>query len=121
MPVAVVIDNGSGSIKAGLATDRAPKVEFAAAVGRRGRETLVGDAAVAKCAQYPFESEVVDDWDAAEALWNCAFYNLHIEPSEHPVLLTESTTARASDREKMAEIMFEKFNAHSVFIVNDVT
>ena len=45
-----------------------------------------------------------------EKIWHHIFYNeMHVSPDEHPVLLTEAPNNKKKDREKIMEIMFEKF------------
>jgi hypothetical protein len=50
------------------------------------------------------------DWDAVEALWERGFAELAVDAKEHPILLGDSPTLRESDREKMAELLFETYN-----------
>ncbi|MFX1298701.1 MAG: actin, cytoplasmic 2 [Promethearchaeota archaeon] len=58
-----------------------------------------------------------EGWSVMEKIWHYTFYKvLNIDPSEHPVLLTESPLLRRPDREKMAEIMFETFNIPALYI-----
>jgi actin-related protein len=42
---------------------------------------------------------------------------MHLEASEHPVLLSESIRGKKKHREKMAEIMFERFRVPSLSIM----
>jgi len=56
------------------------------------------------------------DWSAVEALWEKGFAELAVDPKEHPILLADSPTLRESDREKMAELMFETFNVPAYFV-----
>ena len=43
-------------------------------------------------------------------IWHHIFYNeMHVDPSEHPVMLTESPNNKKKNRETMMEIMFEEF------------
>ncbi len=45
-----------------------------------------------------------------EKIWNYCFVNeLKIEPKEYPCLLTEAALNPKNNREKMIEIMLEKF------------
>lgn len=92
---AVVIDNGSGRCKAGIAGDDAPRTDFPSIVGRPrvknimfdDKEFYVGDDALAKKGvlnlKYPIEHGVVNDHDDMEKIWHHCFYNeLRLDPSE---------------------------------------
>jgi len=66
---------------------------------------------------YPIEHGVVNDWDAMEKVWHYTFHNdLRVNPSEHPVLLTEAPLNPAKNREKFSEILFETFNVPAMYV-----
>ncbi|OQV16170.1 Alpha-centractin [Hypsibius exemplaris] len=130
--VPVVIDNGSGLIKAGFAGDQVPKSHFPNFVGRTKYTRLMaggleGDIFVGPRAdehrgllslKYPMEHGIVTDWSDMERVWRYVYSKeqLHTDPEEHPVLLTEPPNNPRRNREKMAEIFFETFNVPAAYI-----
>lgn len=60
---------------------------------------------------------IVSNWDHVEQLWNHAFSDrLHIDPSQHPILLAEASFNTRPIREKCTELMFEKYKTPALFI-----
>lgn len=50
-------------------------------------------------------------------IWEqCFSKELKVDPKEHPILLTEHPNPSKPDREKMTQIILEKFDAPSVFL-----
>lgn len=43
---------------------------------------------------------------------------MRIDPTEHPILVTEPAWNSPENRERMAEIMFEEFNVPAFYIAN---
>eukprot|EP00324_Dicrateria_rotunda_P010956 CAMPEP_0206180072 /NCGR_PEP_ID=MMETSP1474-20131121/67700_1 /ASSEMBLY_ACC=CAM_ASM_001110 /TAXON_ID=97495 /ORGANISM="Imantonia sp., Strain RCC918" /LENGTH=141 /DNA_ID=CAMNT_0053593483 /DNA_START=112 /DNA_END=537 /DNA_ORIENTATION=+ len=71
---------------------------------------------------HPIEYGIVTDWDDMEKLWNHLFTNeLHVNPSERPVICTDSPLSTKEQREKMGQIMFETFNVPSFYVTNQAT
>ena len=130
---ALVLDNGSGVCKIGFAADEAPKSVFSAIVGKprnpgiiigtEQKDAYIGDEAQAKRGvvhmRYPIEHGIVVHWDDMERIWNHAFQNeLRTVTDDHQVLITEASLNPRENREKMTQLMFDKFNINAFYVGN---
>lgn len=132
-PNTIVIDNGSGLIKAGQAGDDTPGVVFPSLVGfpkkKAGlrdsseKEIYVGEEAQLRRGtlrlDYPLEHGNVGLWEVMERVWRYTFEDkLGVSPEEHPVLLSIPPLAPKANREKMATLMFEIYSVPALSIQN---
>ncbi|KAK8885783.1 hypothetical protein M9Y10_041237 [Tritrichomonas musculus] len=127
----IVIDNGSHMMKAGYGGDEAPRSVFRSIIGRSkyvsivgaplNRNLFIGDDAWDKAEilniNYPIKHGVVTNWDDMEKIWSFTFQKeLRVDPTQHPVVVIEPVKNPKSNREKMAQIMFETFNVPSFYV-----
>lgn len=123
----IVIDNGSGMLKAGWAGENLPSVIIPSVIGEPflqenpEEEVLYVGEGVAPLAgavkvRYPLAHGKVVRWDDLELLWDHTFDLLDAEPAAHPVLLTEPPLNPHKNRERMIEIMFEKYTVPAAHI-----
>lgn len=127
---AVVIDNGTGMIKAGIAGDEAPKAYFPTVVGYTkyerlpgsdGKNCLIGEEAIAKkgvlTLKYPLENGIVKEWEDMEKIWRYTYFDqLKTDPEQHPVLLTEAALNPKDNKEKTLEIFFDEFKVPAYYV-----
>jgi len=123
----IVIDNGSGFIKAGFGGEERPKCHFSSYVGRPKHPKVMQNTStvedivvgpkvdthrgILKCS-YPMEHGTVNNWEDMEILWQYIYKNeLKVSESEHPVLLTEAPLNPAKNREMAAQV----FSSRSMF------
>ncbi|KAI8831264.1 actin-like protein [Chytridium lagenaria] len=101
----VVIDNGSGVIKAGFAGDEQPKCYIPSFVGRPKHARAMAGA-------------VEGDTFIGKKHKNFYVYTEELKTlsEEHPVLLTEAPLNPRQNRETAAQIFFETFNVPALFI-----
>lgn len=130
----IVIDNGSGAIKAGFAGGEQPDVTFPSFVGRPrhakvmsgglDEDFFVGNKAITHRGvlklNYPISHGIIQnsqDWSDMQKLWEYTLEELGVQNSEqHPVLLTEAPNNPRSNRAKAAEIFFETFNVPALYV-----
>ena len=64
-----------------------------------------------------FQDGVVQNWDAAEALLSYTYKScLCCNPEDHPLLMAEPSFNPPANREKVTELLFEKFNVPALFL-----
>lgn len=127
MVAAVVVDNGSGMVKAGFGGQETPSAVFPSIIGRPRipgvilgeNAVIVGEQAQKKrgilSLRYPVEHGIVVNWDDMETLWQHTFASeLRIDISEHPIMLTEAALNPKNNREKTLAVMFETFDVPSM-------
>jgi len=128
----VIIDNGSGMMKAGIAGEEAPSATFPSIVGRpknasamqgvTQKSEYIGDEAQQKRGvlnlKYPIANGIVSDWEDMEKVWHHTFYNeLRVTPSEvQGVLVTEAPRNPKANRERMLTAMFETFEVKNMYV-----
>ncbi|RLI09076.1 actin, cytoplasmic 2 [Candidatus Bathyarchaeota archaeon] len=128
---AIILDVGSGFTKTGFAGEESPTRVFLSVIGRpkyppaligpRYKDYYVGEEALKLRGimriSYPLEHGIVKDWDGFKKIVDFAFTEcLRIDPSKHPVLLTEAPLNPRDNREKAAEILFEDFRVPALYV-----
>ena len=130
----IIIDNGSGFIKAGFGGEKEPKTIFPTSIGYLRfsgctgfidvkKEYFIGKNAERRIQllkmDYPIKNGIITNWDDMEKIWKHIFQNeLYVSPEENYVLLTEVPFNSNEMREKIAQIMFEHFNVPGLYIEN---
>ncbi|XP_063173446.1 actin-related protein T2-like [Candoia aspera] len=125
---AVIIDNGSGSCKAGISGQSEPQSIVPSVVGRvqeRAEEFYIGDRALSKkgaLLSYPVERGIISCWDDMEKLLRYIYkHELKVKPSTRPVFLSEPPRNPRQNREKITERMFEDFKVPALYLAIQAT
>ncbi|XP_067943589.1 actin-related protein 2-A [Watersipora subatra] len=130
----VVCDNGTGFVKCGFAGSNFPAHIFPSLVGRpvirsttkvgdiQIKDLMVGDDASKLRSMlevnYPMDNGIVRSWEDMLHIWDYTFgeEKLNVDPKECKILLTEPPMNPNKNREKMVEVMFEKYGFSGVYI-----
>ncbi|KAG2388214.1 hypothetical protein C9374_001064 [Naegleria lovaniensis] len=127
----VVIDNGSGFIKAGIAGYESPTTRFSNIIGKAkdcsvlvgtvNREFYVGQSAQSKRGilqlSYTMEHGLIENYDAWESVISHTYYSeLKLAPEEQPLLMTDAPLTPKTQREKMTEILMEKLEVPAFYL-----
>ena len=129
--VAIVLDVGSGAMKAGFGSNDAPAVTFPNVVGRpKGKNSMAGlgnksvyygEEALRMrgtlTLKYPIEHGIISNFDDFTGLMaHCLQNELRVDPTDRDFFLTEAPLNPKENREKIVEIFFETFSAGRVYI-----
>ncbi|CAL8316333.1 unnamed protein product [Boreogadus saida] len=126
----IVLDTGSGVMKAGFADEELPAIIFPTVIGLPKYEEMMNgsserDGFIGHDAQhmrgvlalrYPMKNGVIHNWDDMEKIWHHAFQQLCADPEDHPVMLTEAPMSPLHHRQRAVEVMFERFCAPYVYV-----
>ncbi len=58
---------------------------------------------------YPIDNGIIKNWEDTKLLWDYGFKKLNVNPKNTSILVTESVRNSNENREKLANIIFEKF------------
>lgn len=124
----VILDNGSGYLKAGFSTDQIPSYTIPALVGRpmlryeehietfEIKPIMIGDQVIPVRSmleiKHPMKEGIIEDKEDMELLWRYALNDkMGIDQSELKnlkIMMTEAPMNPNKNKEIMAEILFEK-------------
>jgi actin-related protein len=130
----VVIDNGTGFVKAGFSGQDLPRIIMPTVVGEHTEKIdqsqlnandtqtdkktyAFGNAAYQNKDTHELFEPITRgklDWDNMEKIWGHIFAELNLEPKNVNLLMTDSPFWDGEDRKKMAEIMFDHFRVKSL-------
>ena len=127
----IVIDNGSGLLKAGFAGDDAPKCIFPTIIGRPigtgvlvgmdQKDCYVGSEAVSKKSvlkiDEPVQQGVIVNYEDMTKIWSHLMNNeLRVAPDEHKMMISEPPRNPKPNREKLVNIMFNEFSVQRMYV-----
>ncbi|KAJ3813542.1 actin family [Lentinula aff. lateritia] len=123
----VILDNGAGTIKAGIASgvlgeQEAVRLVPNAIVRSKGDKATYFGHEIAKCKDYsslhyqlPFEKGYIVDWDAEKAIWDGVFSQevLGVNTTESSLILTEPYFNLPNIQEIYDQFVFEEYEFSS--------
>ncbi|KAJ0061291.1 hypothetical protein NL108_014818, partial [Boleophthalmus pectinirostris] len=119
----IILDTGSGLMKAGFADEDLPSVLFPTIIGVPKYEEIMNSSSVKDtyvgheaqhmrgvlALRHPIKNGIIGNWDDMQRIWQHTFDLLRVDPGEHPVLLTEAPMNPLENKQRAMEIMFEFF------------
>ncbi|XP_008189579.2 actin-like protein 6B [Acyrthosiphon pisum] len=135
--IPVAFDAGSRSIRFGFCYDRTPSSDIPAVLGDMldGKESVVHTNRIGENSTYKVDTNtlcvpregmelinimdkgLIQDWDAFENLMEYAYSScLFTDPKLHPIIFTESPMNTDKNRERLMELLFEKFNVPAMML-----
>jgi len=128
---AIVIDNGSSSVRAGWQSDAEPRLQFPPLMARytdrklNRKLTFIGseiyfDGTARGQAKNVYEpgSNIINNWDSQEGILDYIFVKLGIDGKygivDRPVVMTEPLANLSYTRKVMSEILYELYSVPSV-------
>lgn len=130
---AIVVDLGSGTLRAGFAGDEKPTASFAnmvgypkydeVIVGVDNKDHYVGDEADAMRGvlklEYPIQKGIVENYELLDLIWKHTFDNeLRVQPQGKKIMITEPPLNPLHVRNKLATDLFEKYGVAGMYINN---
>ncbi|XP_006883752.1 PREDICTED: actin-like protein 8 [Elephantulus edwardii] len=128
----IVIDHGSGFLKAGLSGCNEPQMVFPSIVNyipcrenpgpsyAQRRVSLGIDFGRPDTYSYPIQRGRVLNWEGVEHIWSFVLEKHRQENKDFPVLITESPLKDPGERKKTLEIMFELLDVPSVLLADQL-
>ena len=136
---AVVFDFGSNSIRAGFAGEDTPKADLPASIGVLHEASAVDtDDSVKKISKTKYyigtnkvklpiadmtvtnliKDGMIENWELFEkALDHLYTFSIQSQSAYHPVVMSEAAWNTRSNREKLTELLFEKYSIPAFFLV----
>jgi actin-related protein len=133
----IIMDIGSGAIKAGFARNDQPKcyipmivgkpIDDVQMVGMDQKDFYFGDEAITKKSMlditYPVKQGIVPDdhsFEMLEKILEHQIFNqeLRVSPEDHKCMLTEPPGNPKENREKMVDLMFNTFKVPKLYLGN---
>lgn len=133
---ALVFDPGHFSLRVGYAGEDCPKSEIPSVVGTSFDTEAAPEAENKRkfhidtvALHYPkkamevtnyIKDGMIDNWDIFEKVMDYSYDKvIKSESEQHPVLFSEAAWNHKARREKLTEIMFEKYNVPAFFLVKN--
>ena len=130
----IIIDNGSGFLKAGFASDDAPKIQLPMVigypladsgqlVGMDQKDCYVGTEAIEKKQfldfKEPVQQGIIQDFTDMEKIWKHLMDDhLRVSFEDYRIMMTEPPKNPKHIREEMCRKMFEELSVEGLYIGN---
>ncbi|XP_004678605.1 PREDICTED: actin-like protein 8 [Condylura cristata] len=128
----IIIDHGSGFLKAGLSGLNEPQMVLPSIVSYLPCRENPGPSSARRplslginsdypdTFSYPIQRGRVLNWEAVENIWKVVVKKCRREHEDTPVIVTESPLREPADRRKTLEIMFELLNVPSILLADQL-